>query len=487
MDDLNEQPDATDALPDGERGNPGGIVWLPWVVIGVATAILVLGNMWVSRLKDEVSGAADFDQLVILKFQAKTLIGAQELAALQSQTLDLPGKQLREAVSSKDPLSLGAIATLDNFLRPEGDEELLEKIIADIDSDLEAAENSSAEADVEILRIVRDTIADPSSASDEEWSNIKETLGWFGKLLAASDGGPDHDHAAVIRSTGLKLAVVWTMGLVLVVAAGITGSVLLFLAIREYSQGDLQFRLTPPEPGAARVLLECFAVYLGAMAAIELLMIYSVKNGISLPTAISYGSLFAPVACALVWGLVLRHRHKGLGRAVGMHRGQGFFKEVGCGFVGYVAILPVVALGIAATVGLTMLVAGMSSGEDGGSPVPISHPIVSEIAKGEWRILIGVLLLASVAAPLFEEGLFRGAFHGGMRGRRFNFWMAALISAVIFAAIHPQGLMAIPALGAMGFGFSMLREWRGSLIAPMTAHAFHNGTLVLVMWVVLGG
>jgi membrane protease YdiL (CAAX protease family) len=74
-----------------------------------------------------------------------------------------------------------------------------------------------------------------------------------------------------------------------------------------------------------------------------------------------------------------------------------------------------------------------------------------------------------------------------MRGRRFSFWTAALVSAVIFAAIHPQGLMAIPALAAMGFGFSMLREWRGSLVAPMTAHAFHNGMLVLAMWVVLGG
>jgi len=33
----------------------------------------------------------------------------------------------------------------------------------------------------------------------------------------------------------------------------------------------------------------------------------------------------------------------------------------------------------------------------------------------------------------------------------------------------------------LGFGFGLLREWRGSLIAPITAHAMHNGALVLVM------
>jgi membrane protease YdiL (CAAX protease family) len=32
----------------------------------------------------------------------------------------------------------------------------------------------------------------------------------------------------------------------------------------------------------------------------------------------------------------------------------------------------------------------------------------------------------------------------------------------------------------MGLVLALLREWRGSLIAPMTMHALHNGTITLV-------
>jgi membrane protease YdiL (CAAX protease family) len=30
----------------------------------------------------------------------------------------------------------------------------------------------------------------------------------------------------------------------------------------------------------------------------------------------------------------------------------------------------------------------------------------------------------------------------------------------------------------LGFGFAMMREWRGSLIAPMVAHFLHNATIM---------
>jgi membrane protease YdiL (CAAX protease family) len=40
---------------------------------------------------------------------------------------------------------------------------------------------------------------------------------------------------------------------------------------------------------------------------------------------------------------------------------------------------------------------------------------------------------------------------------------------------------------ALGFGFALLREWRGSLIAPMTAHALNNGIVMTFLIVALGG
>jgi len=40
--------------------------------------------------------------------------------------------------------------------------------------------------------------------------------------------------------------------------------------------------------------------------------------------------------------------------------------------------------------------------------------------------------------------------------------------------LHPQGWVAVPALSAIAMVLAALREWRGSLIAPMAAHACNN-------------
>jgi membrane protease YdiL (CAAX protease family) len=58
--------------------------------------------------------------------------------------------------------------------------------------------------------------------------------------------------------------------------------------------------------------------------------------------------------------------------------------------------------------------------------------------------------------------------------------VAALVSSFIFAVIHPQGVLFVPALGGLAVGFCLYREVRGSLIAPMVAHGINNAvTLAL--------
>jgi membrane protease YdiL (CAAX protease family) len=70
--------------------------------------------------------------------------------------------------------------------------------------------------------------------------------------------------------------------------------------------------------------------------------------------------------------------------------------------------------------------------------------------------------------------------------RRFaSVFLSAGINSLIFAAIHPQGLIGIPVLGTLAFGFSMVREWRDSLVAPMAMHALNNGTMTLLLLLVL--
>lgn len=95
------------------------------------------------------------------------------------------------------------------------------------------------------------------------------------------------------------------------------------------------------------------------------------------------------------------------------------------------------------------------------------------------------LLSAVVWAPIVEETLFRGALYRFLR-TRIGVVAAVLLSAAVFGAIHPYGGTGLVHVAVLGVLFACLREWRGSLIAPVVAHALHNGSIELFnFWTVL--
>ena len=69
----------------------------------------------------------------------------------------------------------------------------------------------------------------------------------------------------------------------------------------------------------------------------------------------------------------------------------------------------------------------------------------------------------------------------GQLGFVVSFLLSALITSFIFAVIHPQGLVAVPALMSLAIAFTLLREWRGTLIPGMVAHGINNGLLVALV------
>ncbi|MBV8780475.1 MAG: CPBP family intramembrane metalloprotease, partial [Phycisphaerae bacterium] len=136
--------------------------------------------------------------------------------------------------------------------------------------------------------------------------------------------------------------------------------------------------------------------------------------------------------------------------------------EIGMGIATYLAFLPAMAVLFIITTQLINL--------SGQTP---THPIIKLFA-GPPRTLVMIYLLASVVAPILEETMFRGALFHHLRGRN-GWWLSALLVSLIFAIIHPQGWTLVPVLGGLSMQFCFLREWRGSLIASMTAHALNNG------------
>ena len=60
-----------------------------------------------------------------------------------------------------------------------------------------------------------------------------------------------------------------------------------------------------------------------------------------------------------------------------------------------------------------------------------------------------------------------------------------MIVALLFAAIHPQGWVGVPVLTGIAMSFAFIREWRGSIVAPVVAHALNNGAVTLLLVLIL--
>ncbi|MBI4860433.1 MAG: CPBP family intramembrane metalloprotease [Candidatus Riflebacteria bacterium] len=90
------------------------------------------------------------------------------------------------------------------------------------------------------------------------------------------------------------------------------------------------------------------------------------------------------------------------------------------------------------------------------------------------------LAVAVIAAPLFEEFLFRGLLFGGVR-RSHGFWTATTVSSLAFMICHPP--MSYLPVFALGVCAAIARERTGRLLAPMIAHALYNALVLGVQMV----
>lgn len=471
----NQKPDVSGGSPEvGVAGVPTFIprrrpAWWAWPVILLSLvpfdwffAPPSPANDKEGR-SDAAHAVGDSSDLALLKLQAQVVIASAKLdpAASVSSLDDL-------ADTINGDRMIAALALLEAFLQTDAARvpALLERFSPEVPEDL-------AQVTEEAVK---------SGVGDEEREELRRHLGWFADL-ARGPGGSMPPRDSEIRSR--SFVVLGTMGLALVVVsmALLAGLVLLILHLRNVQAGTTR-NFYEPTPLLRHLLLECFALYLGIMSGSALLSVW-------LGAGVGMAGYGLAVLLPLLWPLFRGVAWREFRLATGLHPGKGWWREIVAGAVGYLGVLAIASIGIALTFFLTLLggwVEGLESSGAveasfgrGGSPGPETHPVVGWIYEGDFWVRLACLGLAAGFAPVFEELFFRGALQGYFRGR-FGFLASALFTGLIFAALHPQGFFAIPALAGIGVGFSLLREWRGSLVAPMVAHAINNGSLVLMLW-----
>lgn len=334
-------------------------------------------------------------------------------------------------------------------------------------------------ATIDSLRSIYKTgSADGLSAADR--AALVERHGWFADL-ALVYGKPENDPdrlKMVSGGAGLALLLI-AFGLLL--ATLLIGGVVMFIvAPVMVASGKVRRGFTPPAPGGS-VYLETVAAFLAAFLALKG-VIFLMDKQFGQPDWMGPVQLMLQwlVLPAIFWPVLRGVPWARWRRDMGWYAPRGVWREIGAGVVGYLAGVPIFLLGVLFSMTAVILrdIASRSTGAPHQSP---QNPIIDIVGGGSPMIVLMLYVLAAVWAPIVEEAVFRGALFRHLRGR-VPVLVAAFATALAFAFMHGYEVLMLGPVFALGFNFALMREWRGSLIAPMTAHALHNGvTLAFVI------
>ena len=142
------------------------------------------------------------------------------------------------------------------------------------------------------------------------------------------------------------------------------------------------------------------------------------------------------------------------------------------GFGGYCTALPIVVI-------VSLINQKLWQGQGG------SNPLLQMALESRDNTALGIFFFtAAIAAPLFEEFLFRGFLLPSLT-RYTSVWGAILISSLLFAAAH-LSLSEILPLTALGIVLGIVYTRSRNLLSSMLLHSLWNsGTLISLF--LLGG
>ncbi|MBW4561074.1 MAG: CPBP family intramembrane metalloprotease [Mojavia pulchra JT2-VF2] len=143
------------------------------------------------------------------------------------------------------------------------------------------------------------------------------------------------------------------------------------------------------------------------------------------------------------------------------------------GLGGYCAALPIVVL-------VSLINQQLWQGQGG------SNPLLQLALESQDTVALGIFFLtAAIAAPLFEEVLFRGFLLPSLT-RYLPVWGAILVSSLLFAAAH-LSLSEILPLTSLGIVLGVVYTRSRNLLAPILLHSLWNSGTLLSLFILGSG
>ncbi|MCA8959252.1 MAG: CPBP family intramembrane metalloprotease [Planctomycetes bacterium] len=471
-----------DADVGPERSGVAGIAisWL--VVLAVGALILLLAN---AAEPPSTSGPD-----VLLELEAKSVIG---ISMLPGSTPAMVRDQL--AVRRDRGSVPQRVATMILFTEV-GDLESARQELESLDAAIEDhhARGKALEPDeARLWKAARDLYSEGVPAEkvrslpEEDREVLRETLGWVGSLALAPDGAEtptDGPSRTELRLDAARVMGIFGTAASLLTILGLCGFFALAALSIAGSAGLTRRHFAPARLRTGRSI-QTFALWIVFFFALQFLAGLMVEI-LGLTRGLSSLVAFFLSLLALLWPIFRGDESNAIRSDFGLHAGGGVLRELVVAGWGYCMMLPFLGAGMLGTIALSALVG--SSESTGLQPVETpSHPIISELANttplDKW-LLVAV---AVIGAPVVEEIFFRGVLYRHFRqlsrplGLLVSIVGSALATSFVFAVIHPQGLVAVPALMGIALGLTLLREWRDTLLPSMVVHGLWNGTLMAVL------
>jgi membrane protease YdiL (CAAX protease family) len=136
-------------------------------------------------------------------------------------------------------------------------------------------------------------------------------------------------------------------------------------------------------------------------------------------------------------------------------------------------------------IALPLLFLGERLGAHIPGPTP-SNPAIPLLADaGSAWVQVMLVALATLAAPLCEELLFRGVFYNAAK-LKVGVWPAIILTGLIFGFVHPVGISEMVPLAVLGGVFAWMAETRKSLVPSMLGHFLQNSMATAMLLLALG-
>lgn len=312
----------------------------------------------------------------------------------------------------------------------------------------------------------------------------KLDLGWYESLALAdlyARGGlskearAEHEKAVndAVRTVVMLVALLAVVGIL-----GFIGISVIALYIIAGVAGKLPVEEPiPPEyrQAVAGWFLEAFVFYLAVVIGTQVLAGVALASKALIGGSLSPETIvFATAGVYTIGGAIaviyLAYRLRAAGfswKTVGL-TSKNPLLDVGWGILGYAAALPMLLIASL----LSQVIARYI-------PTP-SNPIIPIFLQSNTLFERLILLaLTIVVAPFFEELFFRGVLFHSFQAK-WGVRLGLVISAVVFAAVHPLPLGFLP-IFVLGYVLATLLYRRGSLLPCMVMHGLNNCIAFLVL------